>query len=548
MSVRPDHFFVSSASNYANSAHFDVIVVGGGLAALSLILQLPSNVRIALVNKSDWQSSSSFLAQGGIAAVMDPEDSISAHLEDTCIAGAGLCHSQHSNTILQQASEAINWLVQMGVPFSEVNGQLHLTREGGHRTRRIVHAADATGEAVMRCLWAHATQATNITFFNGYHAIDLLKNDSPNRSTCTGLIATQSESTKLTTLLAPHIILATGGSGQLFPRTSNPSGATADGQAMAWRAGCSLSNLEFIQFHPTGLSTEHVDNNAQCPLVSEALRGEGAWLRLPNGQRFMPTYDERAELAPRDIVARAIYQEMQLHQLDHMLLDIRHRGPDFIEELFPNVLRLCRKAGIDPVNEAIPVAPLAHYACGGIVTNIHGQTDLPGLYAIGECAYTGLHGANRLASNSLLEAIVMAKAASNAILNEHKRKHSSSPKTELSQQPVKFTSTDFIPSSTLIDDLSNYDKLRQTLQQVMWRGAGIVRTKERMQASYQQIKAMRFDFQKTGIPKVLTAEWLELRNLLDMAILTLDAALKRPESCGAHYVEDLSESVERAAT
>ena len=536
MSVQSDHFFDALKGNYQHKKHFDVVVIGGGLAALTIVLQLPSDCRIAMVNKSDWQSSSSHLAQGGIAAVLDPADSVDSHIEDTCIAGAGFCDKKQTATILAEASNAISWLQQMGVAFSQTNGQLHLTREGGHSARRIVHSTDATGAAVISALWARAKQCTNITFFNDYQAIDLLKSDDNVAAKCTGVLVCQNNTSKLIALLTPHVVLATGGSGQLYPRTSNPQGTTADGQAMAWRAGCTLKNLEFIQFHPTGLSAAAVDDNAQCPLISEALRGEGAWLCLPDGQRFMPKYDARAELAPRDIVARAIYQEMQEHQLDHVLLDIRHRGRDFIEQHFPTVVALCRRVGIDPVIEPIPVAPLAHYACGGIVTDAHGQSDLTGLYAIGECAYTGLHGANRLASNSLLECLVMAHNASQAIIAKQAKQpaHNADSinvhQTELTQP---------LSNSTAINDdfISHHQEIRQNLQNIMWQGAGIVRTKKGLQESYQQIATMRLNFQAVGVPQQLTTAWLELRNLLDMALLTLEAALQRPDSCGAHFVK-----------
>lgn len=514
------------------SSHFDAIVVGGGLAAMTMMLELPSNWRIALVNKSNWQSSSSYFAQGGIAAAMHPKDSIASHIQDTCIAGAGLCHQENTRSILSEGSKAIHWLQQNGVIFTQENGQLHLTREGGHSERRVVHAADATGKLISTALWKRIKSLNNVTFFNGYHAVDILSENNNDEIKSTGLMIADVNNNQIITLTAPHVVIATGGSGQLFPRTSNPLGATADGQAMAWRAGCELQNLEFIQFHPTGLSVFGAKDNHQCPLITEALRGEGAWLCLPDGQRFMSNYDARGELAPRDIVARAIYQEMQKHQIDHILLDIRHRGSSFIETHFPTIIEICKKVGIDPIKDAIPVAPLAHYACGGIVTDLDGRSNLSGLYAIGECAYTGLHGANRLASNSLLECVVMAKAASQKIKSDHNLN-----KNYNHQNSIKTTqfSTKKVDKPSVDNDQSHYLQLRQQLQKLMWDGAGILRTQKGLNDSYEAVKTIRNNFQAAGRPMVLSAAWLELRNLLDVALLTLESAIARTESCGAHY-------------
>lgn len=528
---------------------YDAIIVGAGLAGLSAALSLPSAWRVALLLKQDWQASASNLAQGGIAAVLDPTDSVAEHVADTLTAGAGCCHAEHTQGILSQAAQAIAWLRQAGVPFSEENGQLHLTREGGHGKRRIVHAADATGQAVMATLWPLLRQRPHLTLLQQHAAIDLIVGtDQTAQRHCQGILAMDLQQGRRVALHARHVVLATGGSGQLYPRTSNPASATGDGQAMAWRAGCQLLDLEFIQFHPTGLAAPDRSSGSsslpashpgaalavsaqtgQTPLMTEALRGEGALLRLPDGTRFMPAYDTRAELAPRDIVARAIYQEMQIHQLPGVLLDISHRSPDFLAEHFPNILATCRAHGIEPEREPIPVAPLAHYACGGILTDLRGRTQLPGLYAIGECARTGLHGANRLASNSLLECIVLGQAAAQDMMAGARP---SSPWPDQSQPPGLPGRPSSRPATPWDD--SRCLQARAQLQQHMWQGAGILRQPASMAGARAALDALHTEFHAAGRAEAPTLAWLELRNLLDLACLTLDAALARRSSCGAH--------------
>ncbi|MGO3740650.1 L-aspartate oxidase [Kerstersia sp.] len=526
----------TSGARHDAPQHYDAIIVGAGLAGLSTALSLPASWRVALVIKQDWQASASCLAQGGIAAVLDPGDSVAEHVQDTLTAGAGCCDPGNTQGILSQAAQAIAWLRQAGVPFSEENGQLHLTREGGHGKRRIAHAADATGQAVMATLWPLARQRPNLTLLQQHAALDLISATDPAAGRrCAGVLAVDLRQNRLVPLYAGQVVLATGGSGQLYPRTSNPAGATGDGQAMAWRAGCRLSGLEFIQFHPTGLALSAPPQTRPpqslphtTPLISEALRGEGALLRLPDGSRFMPGYDTRAELAPRDIVARAIYQEMQQHQLPHVHLDISHRQPAFLARHFPNILAACRAHGIEPEREPIPVAPLAHYACGGILTDLHGRTSLPGLYAIGECACTGLHGANRLASNSLLECIVLGQAAAQEMAARDTRGQPWPDQSLAPPLPVA-APHDASPWSG-----ARCQQARAALQQLMWQGAGILRQTQTMARARADLEQLRGEFHAHGQPGVPSLAWLELRNLLDLACLTLEAALARPQSCGAH--------------
>src|SRR5471030_564971 len=361
-------------------------------------------------------------AQGGIAAVLDSGDSHDQHIDDTLIAGGGLCDESATRYIVEHGREAIEWLIAQGVPFTRDDSAelgFHLTREGGHSQRRIIHAADATGHAVQVTLEEKVRAHPNITLFEHHCAIDLITSDKVDsgkkrnsQPKCHGLYVQDEQTGQVLTFAAEHTVMATGGAGKVYLYTTNPDTASGDGIAMAWRAGCRVSNMEFIQFHPTCLYHPH----AKTYLISEALRGEGGILRLPDGTRFMPAHDARAELAPRDIVARAIDFEMKKRGLDCVYLDITHKPAGFIKQHFPNIYIHCKELGIDITREAIPVVPAEHYTCGGIMTDLRGRTDIPGLYAIGETAHTGLHGANRLASNSLLECLVFGMAAASDIL------------------------------------------------------------------------------------------------------------------------------------
>jgi L-aspartate oxidase len=385
--------------------HSQALVLGGGLAGLGVALRLgEAGVRVKLIAKRGLTEGSSRYAQGGIAAVMASGDSVDAHVEDTLVAGAGLCNRESVEFIARNSKAAVDWLLEQGVGFTrdENSDDLHLTQEGGHSQRRIVHASDATGAEVMRALEAKVHACPNIDVHDHFIAVDLItsaKLGVPGANRVLGVYAMDKQTDAVETLTADTVVLATGGASKVYLYTSNPDTSTGDGIAMAWRAGCRVANMEFVQFHPTCL----YHPQAKSFLISEAVRGEGGRLLLPDGHRFMPEHDERGELAPRDIVARAIDYEMKRGGLDSVFLDISHKPADFVHAHFPNISARCAAFGFDLAAEPVPVVPAAHYTCGGVVTDLNGRTDIEGLYAVGECTSTGLHGANRLASNSLLE-------------------------------------------------------------------------------------------------------------------------------------------------
>lgn len=488
----------------------DVLIIGCGLAGMTLALSLPATLRITLLSKGRADECASAWAQGGIAAVLDPSDSLEAHVQDTLIAGAGLCDEAAVRRILEQGPDAIAWLQGLNVPFTtDANGQLHLTREGGHRARRIVHAADRTGAAVHRSLLQTCQQLGHITLLQHCTAIELLQ-DAQRR--CAGAAVLNADG-RQQRMLASHTVLATGGMGQLYPSTTNPATTTGDGIAMAWRAGCTVRDLEFMQFHPTAL---HINGRAMG-LVSEALRGEGAVLRLPGkdgnpGERFMPRHDSRAELAPRDIVARAIESEMRAHQLPHVLLDITHQGRGWLEQHFPGVMAMCAAKGIDIATQPIPVAPCAHYTCGGVQAHVDGRTSVAGLWAIGEVARTGLHGANRLASNSLLECVVMGRAAAQRMADLPLHKHTTVHSTQ------RNASKGLSPKMQ--------QEMQQALRQLMQQNVGIVRSNHSLIAAAKQLVLWRSQWRGADHA---------LRNQLVLCSLMVDAALQRHASVGAHF-------------
>jgi L-aspartate oxidase len=500
----------------------DVLIIGGGAAGLSAALHLAAHARVTVLCKDGMEAASSTWAQGGIASVTDPADSLESHIADTLDAGAGLCDPDTVRFTVEHAAEAIGELVRLGVNFDSEDDHFHLTREGGHSFRRVLHVADATGRAIIETLTERVLDHPNIDLFPDRVAIDLINLSKfgrhPNR--CAGAYVLNRTSGHVEVFQARFVILATGGASKVYLYTSNPDSSTGDGIAMAWRAGCRIANMEFNQFHPTCLYHPH----AKSFLISEAVRGEGGILLLPDGERFMHRFDPRLELAPRDIVARAIDHEMKRLGIDCVYLDISHRPPGFIEAHFPNIAARCRELGIDITREPIPVVPAAHYTCGGVLVDRHGLTDLPGLYAIGEVSCTGLHGANRLASNSLLECLVFAKSASVHILE---RIHEPAPEVAVPQ----WDESQVTDSDEDVVLAHNWDELRR----FMWDYVGIVRTDKRLQRAQRRLDLLRQEIHEYYSHYRVSNDLIELRNLVHVAELIVRSALSRQESRGLHF-------------
>lgn len=510
---------------------FDVLIIGSGLAGLTLALRTADHKKICLVSKRKINDSASNWAQGGIAAVLNDNDSIEAHIQDTLIAGAGLCDVAVTKKVAEHGKETVEWLIEQGVNFTreQDNSGYHLTREGGHSQRRIIHAADATGHAVQTTLAEKVRQHPNITLLENHIAVDLITTHKLNNANsqvtdnnaCLGAYVLDNTTGKVITIGAQNTILATGGAGKVYLYTTYPDISTGDGIAMAWRAGCRVANMEFIQFHPTCLFHPH----AKSFLISEVVRGEGGLLKLPDGTRFMPEHDARAELAPRDIVARAIDFEMKKRGLDCVYLDISHKPLAFIQEHFPNIYRRCLELGIDISKTPIPVVPAAHYTCGGVMTDDKGRTDVANLYAIGETACTGLHGANRLASNSLLECLVFGQAAAEDILSQPIQAIANLPYWDES----RVTDAD---EEVLI--AHTWDELRR----FMWNYVGIVRTDKRLSRALHRIHMLRDEVHEFYSNFRVSNDLIELRNLLQVAELIVRSAIARKESRGLHYSKD----------
>lgn len=510
-----------------NLYRHDILIIGSGAAGLSLALNLSKYARIAVLSKNRLKDGSTWYAQGGIAAVLDDKDSIEAHTKDTLAAGAGLCHPEAVEFTVENSTAAIQWLIEQGVGFTrnDDNDDYHLTKEGGHSHRRIIHSADATGKAVHKTLIERVREEENIDLYERHIAIDLIQqaDAGSRRLRCSGAYVYNREKDIVCTFQTKVIILATGGASKAYLYTSNPDGASGDGIAMAWRAGCRVANMEFNQFHPTCLY--HPD--AKTLLITEALRGEGAYLTLPNGKRFMHRFNEQKELAPRDIVARAIDHEIKRLGCDHVYLDISHKPANFINEHFPTVKKNCLKYGIDITKDPIPVVPAAHYTCGGIMVNHRGQTDLLNLYAIGEASFTGLHGANRMASTSLLECIVYARSAA-----EHIQKNIDSiPEMDT---PVHWDASRVTDSDEDIVISHNWDELRR----FMWDYVGIVRTQKRLERAQHRIKLLQREITDYYSNYKVSNDLIELRNLATVSQLIIRSAMERKESRGLHYSLD----------
>jgi L-aspartate oxidase len=508
----------------------DVLIIGSGLAGLTSALKLADHKKVLIVSKREISDSSSQWAQGGVAAVMSVDDSIESHVKDTELVGGGLTDPKVATFVASHGKEAIQWLTDLNVPFSrdEETRQFHLTKEGGHSHRRVVHAKDATGQAIQKILSEKVKAHPNITMLENHIAVDLitekksLKVEKIKSNRCLGAYVLNNKTGKVITVASQETILAAGGVSKVYLYTTNPDVSTGDGVAMAWRAGCRVGNMEFIQFHPTCL----YHPKAKSFLISEIVRGEGGLLKLPDGSRFMGDYDERGELASRDIVARAIDFEMKKRGIDCVYLDISHKSPDFIKSQFPTIYARCLELGIDITREWIPVVPAAHYSCGGVMTNLSGQTDIAHLYAIGETAYTGLHGANRLASNSLLECLVFGDAVAKHILHSK------------------------VDISTF--DLPHWDESRVTdadeeilithtwneLRRFMWNYVGIVRTNKRLSRALHRIHMLRDEVHEFYTNFKVSHNLIELRNLLQVAELIVESAISRLESRGLHFSRD----------
>ncbi|HIF18627.1 MAG TPA: L-aspartate oxidase [Cycloclasticus sp.] len=516
-----------------NSFTYDVIIIGSGAAGLGLALSLPSHLQIAILSKLSMSEGSTYYAQGGISAVLDEIDSLSSHQADTVKSGAGLCHEEIVELVVSKGKASIDWLMENNVQFSTDNkftskNKLHLTKEGGHSHRRVVHADDSTGRAVQTALSDQVVARSNIEIFEHHNVIDLVTTEQKNtdESRISGCYVLDAKKDVVISMKAPCVTLATGGASKVYLYTSNPDVSTGDGIAMAWRAGCRVANMEFMQFHPTCL----FHPQAKSFLISEAVRGESGLLLLPDGSRFMPNFDKRAELAPRDIVARAIDHEMKRLGIPSVYLDISHRTAKFTKSHFPMLYERCLEFGFDMTKDPLPVVPAAHYTCGGVMTDKNGLTDITGLYAIGETAFTGLHGANRMASNSILECLVFAKQSS-----EHICSFLKSATTASSIEP--WDDSQVINSDEAIVVSHNWAELRQ----FMWDYVGIVRTTKRLERAKHRITLLNQEINEYYGKFHVTSDFLELRNLVNAAELIIDSALLRKESRGLHYTLDYPE-------
>ena len=506
----------------------DVLVLGSGAAGLAFALDLPASLAVTVLSKGRLDQGATNRAQGGIAAVLGPDDSFAAHVRDTLEAGAGLCDERVVHFAVERGPEAICWLIGLGIELTWEKGaegqRPHLTREGGHSFRRVAHAEDATGRAVQACLENEAAKRPNIRLIENRLAIDLIVRAGDNgKPRCVGAYALNEDTGRVETLGARAVMMATGGASGVYWHCTNPTAGAGDGIAMAWRVGCRVANMEFTQFHPTSL----YQRDGEPFLISEAVRGEGGVLRIPDGDRFMDRFDARAELAPRDIVARAIDHEMKRLGIACVHLDISHKPAAFVREHFPMLHRRCLEAGVDMTARPIPVVPAAHYTCGGIVADLAARTDLAGLYAAGECAATGLHGANRLASNSLLECIVFARAAAADAANALPALPLPSPLPPWDESQVRDSDEEVVLSH-------NRDEVRR----FMWDYVGIVRTTKRLQRALNRVELLKREVEEYYARFRVTPALIELRNMVMTAELIVRSALAQKESRGLHYILD----------
>ena len=514
---------------------YDALIIGSGAAGLALALRLPADARVAVLSKGELAQGSTYWAQGGMAAVLDAGDTHQSHVEDTLRAGAGLCRREVVEAVVARGAAIVDWLAGLGVAFDrrggdgdgagigEGKGEYHLSREGGHSRRRVIHAADATGRAIYEALAKHARARSNIAIFPDRVAVDLIVQDGRCRGAYVLDDSAGRRRSRVDLFQARAVALATGGASKAYLYTSNPDGASGDGIAMAWRAGCRVGNLEFNQFHPTCL----YHPAAKSFLITEALRGEGGRLLLPSGDRFMPRFDERAELAPRDIVARAIDFEMKRTGSDCVYLDASGIPEAALRERFPTVFQRCREFGIDIARQKIPVVPAAHYTCGGVWVDARGRADVPGLYGIGETACTGLHGANRMASNSLLECLVYAEAAAADISAGLNDAPPLLPAAPWDESQVTDSDEDVVIAH-------NWDELRR----FMWDYVGIVRTDKRLQRALRRVELLQEEIREYYGNYKVSRDLLELRNLAMVAHLMIRSAISRKESRGLHYTLD----------
>ncbi|CAH0990423.1 L-aspartate oxidase [Sinobacterium norvegicum] len=520
-----------------NSSNYqpDILIIGSGAAGLTCALQLAEHFKVTVICKGELNQGSTYYAQGGIAAVIDDADSIDQHVSDTLTAGAGICSKQAVEFTVRNSREAIEQLVQRNVSFTrrddkkrEGIADYHLTQEGGHSHRRIIHSADATGREVSVTLTEDALRHPNITLQTNRVAVDLIVDDNTIPKRCTGAYVLNRSTSSVELYQSKFTILATGGASKVYLYTSNPDGASGDGIAMAWRAGCRVGNMEFNQFHPTCL----YHPQAKSFLITEALRGEGAVLKLANGERFMSRYHPKAELAPRDVVARAIDHEMKRLGEDCVYLDISHKSREFLQQHFPTIMERCLELGIDISQQPIPVVPAAHYTCGGVMVNNSGQTDIPSLYAIGETTFTGLHGANRLASNSLLECLVYGGSTAGDIIANFDSTPAPTNAPAWDESQVTNSDEDVVISH-------NWDELRR----FMWDYVGIVRTDKRLKRALNRAELLQYEIDEYYSNYKVSNDLLELRNLAQVAQLIIRSAMLRKESRGLHYTLDYPETL-----